>query len=112
MKKVLLTMIGVITMMAILTGCSTQKIQTIGADSYYVQIVDGGEEYETGYEPRYRYTLDGFDKNGEQLELQFTAGHQLKEAAYLRIYVKKDEVKLYEEVDQKDLPKKAYDQLQ
>lgn len=109
MKKQLVTVFGLIAMITVLAGCNTQKLQTIGTDAYYVQIIDGGKEYETGYDPRYEYTLTGYDKDGNSTELVFTAGRQLKENAYLKIYYKekKEEVIYYEEVAKDDVPKEA-----
>lgn len=114
MKKMLLSIVGLVALMTVLAGCNTSKLQTIGADQYFVQITDGGKEIETGYEPRYEYAITGYDKKGNDQELVFTAGHQLTEGAFIKVYYKdkNEEVIYYEEVEKDDIPEKAYEQLQ
>ncbi|MEN1966502.1 YxeA family protein [Lentibacillus sp. N15] len=96
----------------LLTACSPQPIKTIGSSKYYVQIQDNGEEYTEQDNTRYKYKLQGFNEDGEGKKFTFTANHQLKQDAYLRIYSKKDEVITYEEVDYDDIPKEAQQLLE
>lgn len=109
MKKLLIVSMGLT--LCLLTACSPQPLQTIGSTKYYAEIDDDGEEYEDSGHTRYRYDLLGFDENGEFNELSFTAGHQLKQGAYLQVYQKKDEVITYEEVNADDIPGKAKELL-
>lgn len=105
MKKLLI--VSMAFAICLLTACSPQPLQTIGSTKYYVEIDDDGEEYEESGYTRYEYNLMGFDEDGEVKELSFTAGDQLKQGAYLKVYYKKDDVITYEEVDADDVPKKA-----
>lgn len=86
-----------------------------GAQQYYVQVQDGtkmegktsqGEKY-----IYYEYTLNGFDKDGKEKGLTFTADKQLRKDAYLRVYVKKDIVSSYQEVQLNELPEQAKQEL-
>src|SRR5699024_12147032 len=84
-----------------------RKPQTIGSDEYNVQVQNNGEKYTEENYTRYEYTLNGFDEDGKSKDMTFTANHELKKNAYLRIYYKKDEVITYEEVKKDDMPEKA-----
>src|SRR5699024_3512143 len=109
MKKIVIGATGLLLLL--LAACSPQPLQTIGSSKYYVQIDDEGKEYASGDYTRYEYNLTGFDKDGTGEELLFTAGHQLKQGAFLQVYYKKDEVVTYEEVDDDDVPEKAMNLL-
>lgn len=111
MKKIVTIGLGIVLLL--LTACSPQPLQTIGTTKYYVAIGDKGKAQENKTEDvtRYEYHLPGFDKNGEAENLTFTAGHELKQGAFLRIYYKKDEVITYEEVENEDIPEKAMDAI-
>lgn len=111
MKKIVTIGLGIVLLL--LTACSPQPLQTIGTTKYYVTIDDKGEKQEHKAEDitRYEYNLTGFDKAGEAKDLTFTAGHELKQGAFLRIYYKKDEVITYEEVGNEDIPEKAMDAI-
>lgn len=103
MKQLPIVCMGLI--LALLTTCSPQQMQTIGSDKYYVKIQDEGEKYTEQGNSRYKYELEGFNEDGEGKNLEFTSNHQLKDDAYLRIYYKKGEVITYEEVESDDIPK-------
>ncbi|GEM_PF-5274746 len=109
MKKLLMVSMGFV--ICLLSACSPQSLQTIGSTKYYVEIDDKGEGYEESGYSRYEYNLMGFDEDGEAKELSFTAGHQLKQGAILKVHYKKGEVITYEEVDADDVPKKAQELL-
>lgn len=112
MRKTLVVCMGITLLF--LAACSPQPLQTIGATKYYVEIDDEGEELESEVadDTRYEYHLPGIDKNGEIKELTFTAGHELKQGAFLLVYDKKDEVITFEEVDTDDIPKEALELLE
>src|SRR5699024_7333461 len=103
MKKQCLV-ISMIILSVLLTACNPQ---TIGSDEYYVQVQNNEEKYTEENYTRYEYTLNGFDEDGKSKDMTFTANHELKKNAYLRIYYKKDEVITYEEVKKDDMPEKA-----
>src|SRR5699024_12198172 len=88
----------VISMIILLVLLPDMNPQTIGRDEYYVQVQNNGEKYTEKNYTRYEYTLNGFDEDGKSKDMTFTANHELKKNAYLRIYYKKDEVITYEEV--------------
>ncbi|HLR42793.1 MAG TPA: YxeA family protein [Pseudogracilibacillus sp.] len=105
MKKIM--MFTMLLTLTLLTACSPQPLQTIGATKYYVQVDNDGEEYTEFDETRYEYDLVGYDKKGEAEELNFTARQQLKQDAFLMIYYKNDQVITYEEVAGEDVPEEA-----
>lgn len=109
MKKLLIVSMGLT--LCLLTACSSQPLQTIGSTKYYAEMDDDGEEYEDSGHTRYKYNLLGFDEEGESKELSFTAGHPLKQGAYLQVYYKKDEIVTYEEVNAEEIPEKAQELL-
>ena len=89
----------------------------IGADQYYVQIKGKGQQHidkaDSGEKfVFYEYTLPAFNKDGEEKKLTFTANKQLREDAYLCVYVK-DETKVtsYNEVKKGELPEKVSGKL-
>ncbi|MDM8364429.1 YxeA family protein [Bacillus thuringiensis] len=96
-----------------LTGCDYNRIWK---DEYYVQILGQGKEknekFNTGEPYRYyEYELKGFDKNGTEKTMLFTAQKQLREHAFLRVYHNGEVVTAWEEVKQKDLPNKVKQKL-
>src|SRR5699024_8728947 len=97
--------------LCLLTTCSPQLLQTIDSTKYYAEIDDDGEEYENLGHTRYKYNLLGYDEEGESKELSFTAGHPLKQGAYLQVYYKKDEIVTYEEVKAEENPENAQELL-
>jgi uncharacterized protein (TIGR01655 family) len=55
---------------------------------------------------RYVYTQPAYTPEGELNEVTFTAGKELREGAYLRLYVKDgDTVTSYDEVSREDVPR-------
>jgi uncharacterized protein (TIGR01655 family) len=117
MKKLLITL----TIAVILTGglIILQKVNfnQLGADEYYVQIQGEGKVIEDKIDNgekiiSYEYKLPAFDKNGRQKTLTFTAQKQLRENAYLRLFIKDNKgVTSYQEVKKDELPKKVSEKL-
>ncbi|PKR82979.1 YxeA family protein [Heyndrickxia camelliae] len=89
----------------------------LGADQYYTQIIDQGKMLEDKDDRgvkyvSYEYKLPAFDKDGRQKILTFTAQKQLRENAYLTLFVKDEKgVTSYQEVKKGDIPKKASEKL-
>ncbi|EUJ33296.1 hypothetical protein MFLO_04130 [Listeria floridensis FSL S10-1187] len=116
MKKsliVIITIAVIILGLAFAVGYYFKNYNHIGADNYYVYIDKDGQK-ETSKDStgetfvQYKYTLMGYNKNGDSKELAFTAQKNLRNGAYLKIYYKKDKgVTSYEEVSKNDLPEKA-----
>ena len=108
MKNKISLMILFAIVLTFATACSS--IQLIGTDAYYLQINDDGEKYDdAGYE-RFAYEMTGIDEEGNEKVLEFTAGHNLKKEAFLKVYYKDSKgVVSYEEVQEDDLPDSALD---
>lgn len=89
----------------------------LGANEYYTQIIGQGKVLEDKDDSgvkyvRYEYKLPAFDKDGRQKTLTFTAQKQLRENAYLILFVKDDKgVTSYQEVKKQELPKKVSEKL-
>lgn len=89
----------------------------MNAEHYYVQIneVPKEEKMKTSKGEvftRYAYTLDAYDEDGNEKQYTFTADKELRQDAYLMLYVKESVVSSYDEVKLADIPKKAQQKLQ
>ncbi|MEC2074994.1 YxeA family protein [Metabacillus fastidiosus] len=93
------------------------NLNRIGKDQYYIQIAAEGNKIEGKSDNgevyvRYEYKLPAFDQSGNEKELAFTAPKELRQNAYLMLYVKDGkEVTSYQEVKEKEIPEKAADKL-
>lgn len=93
------------------------NLNRLGTDEYYTQIVGQGKMLEdkdtSGVKHvSFEYTLSAFDKDGQEKKLTFTAQKQLRENAYLTLFVKDDkEVTSYQEVSKEELPKKVSEKI-
>lgn len=117
MKKLIIVVItiGVILFVG-LFFLQNVNLNRIGADEYFTQIegpgkkiegtLDNGEKY-TDYE----YELPAYNKDGKEETVTFTAQKQLREKAYLDVYVKKGIVRSYKEVKIDEIPEKAKEKL-
>lgn len=85
--------------------------KTAVAEQYYVKITKDGENNgQKGF--AYSYTLPGYDKDGHEEKMSFTADKNLRKDAYLRVYYKKLKgVTTFEEVTLKQIPQKAAKKL-
>lgn len=118
MKK-LLTGVGIAVLLLVGAVFALGKINfnRIGKDEYYIQVIGEGSEVESedgngNIYTDYEYELPGYNKDGEEKTLIFTAQKQLREEAYLRVYVKEeDQVTSYQEVQADELPEKAVEEL-
>lgn len=118
MKK---KIIGVLVAIAVIVGglviLQNVNFNRLGAEQYYTQIIGQGKILKSKDDNgvtyvSYEYKLPGFDKDGQQKTLTFTAQKQLRENAYLTLFVKDDEgVTSYQEVSKEDIPKKASEKL-
>lgn len=100
---------------SLLVGCD---INRMGKDKYYVQIkIDGKEGVSKSMDgevmgKEYEYTLSGFDKEGKEKDLEFTAQKNLRKEAFLRVYYSdKKGVTAWEEVKKDELPTKVKEKL-
>lgn len=118
MKKVYIGIsAALILFVAALVVLVTVDFNRINKDAYYVQITTDGEveEYKlnTGeIAQTYWYELPSYDESGKRVILKFSATKNLRKDAYLKLYVKKEkEVSSYNEVQFKEIPKKAQEKL-
>ncbi|MGM0175513.1 YxeA family protein [Enterococcus sp. DIV0800] len=117
MKKIL---IGLVSLIVIgFVGLQiADKVMSSG-DAYYVQITNDGEKYngeDSNGNPYvdYKYALPGYDEEGHEKKLDFNASKDrpLRREAFLKVTWNKNKgVTSYEEVQQKQLPKKAAEKL-
>ncbi|WP_214820931.1 MULTISPECIES: YxeA family protein [unclassified Exiguobacterium] len=84
-----------------------------GKDTLFVEVQEASDVEETTLEngevmKRYVYTQTAFTSDGESKQVTFTAGKELQEGAYLRLYVKDgDTVTSYDEVSRENIPRQV-----
>lgn len=117
MKKFLIGLVSVIVIAFVGLQIADKVVKA--GDEYYVQIttdgqrVDGKDDSDNTYVD-YKYSLPGYDKDGNKKELDFNAAKDrpLRREAFLKVtWNKKKGVTSYEEVQQKQIPKKAAEKL-
>jgi uncharacterized protein (TIGR01655 family) len=118
MKK---TLIGLGSVIVLIIGgllfLQNVNLNRLGTDEYYAQIKGEGKKLEDKMSDgtiftRYEYELPAYDKDGNEQTLTFTAPKQLREDAYLLLYVKSSKgVTSYQEVKAEELPEKAAELL-
>ncbi|WP_214703259.1 MULTISPECIES: YxeA family protein [unclassified Exiguobacterium] len=95
----------------LMVGLTKVDWNRIGKDTLFVEIKGATDIEETTLEngevmKRYVYTQPAFSSEGKSKEVTFTATKELREGAYLRLYVKDgDTVTSYEEVSRADVPR-------
>ena len=114
MKRYIALFSILIVFASVLVGCD---LNSMGKDTYYVQITVDGKVYEgkaddgTRYTD-YQYKLAGFDEEGKEKTMEFTAQKNLRKEAFLRIYYSdKKGVTAWEEVQKDELPAKVKEKL-
>ncbi|WP_068529139.1 YxeA family protein [Paenibacillus glacialis] len=117
MKK-LIIFVSVILVMVVGAFFFLQNvnINRIGTDNYYVQIKGMGEKIESKSSSgekfvTYEYTLPAFNEDGQEKTFTFTSNKQLREEAYLNLFVKDEKVKSYKEVKIEDISNEAKEKL-
>ncbi|MFS0612974.1 YxeA family protein [Lederbergia ruris] len=74
-----------------------------GKTIYYTMITGPGSQ---GDSERYNYELTAYNEEGEEKQLSFSAGKQLREGAYLQLYYTRIfGVRHWEEITFEELPK-------
>ncbi|OAB36861.1 hypothetical protein PMSD_11175 [Paenibacillus macquariensis subsp. defensor] len=118
MMKKLIIFVSVIVVMVVGAFFFLQNvnINRLGTDSYYVQIKGKGEKFESKANNgekfvHYEYTLPGFNEDGVEKVFTFTSNKQLREEAYLNLFVKDEKVKSYKEVKLEDISSAAQEKL-
>lgn len=117
MKKGLIAIaVILIVLVGFVVFIQNVNLNRLGAQQYYVQINHDGKRFEDKSDNGekyvyYEYTLDGYNPSGKEKALTFTAQKELRKDAYLRVYVKGDEVSSYQEVKADELPEGAKQKL-
>ncbi|MEK4298574.1 YxeA family protein [Oceanobacillus sp. FSL W8-0428] len=111
MKKIVALVVGVVVLfVAAVVVLMTVDFNRAGKDNVYVQVgepvsaeedkLDTGEIMNT-----YWYEQPAYTENGEEIQVRFSAQKELRQGAYLMLYVNKDdEVSSYDEVKEEELP--------
>ncbi|MGX8792531.1 YxeA family protein [Oceanobacillus oncorhynchi] len=118
MKKIMALVIGVVVLfVAAVVVLMTVDFNRTGKDNAYVQIdesayteedkLDNGEVMKT-----YWYEQSAYTEDGEEIQVEFSAQKELRQGAYLMLYVNKDnEVSSYDEVSEAELPDEVKEAL-
>jgi uncharacterized protein (TIGR01655 family) len=110
MKKLIGIIVGILVIGGALLLINSNGIINLGSTKYYVKTVseykDKTIENRQGYNV-YEYKINGYDKDGNEKLITFTASKILKVDKYLKVYVKDEKAKSYEEVEIKELPDKV-----
>ncbi|MDT2759239.1 YxeA family protein [Enterococcus xiangfangensis] len=117
MKKILIGLVSVVVI-AFIGLQIAQKVVSSG-DEYYVQVTTDGQRIDSKDDSGnsyvdYKYSLTGYDDEGKEKELKFNAAKNrpLRREAFLKVtWNKQKGVTSYEEVPQKEVPKKALAKL-
>lgn len=119
MKKFLISVVAFFVLLAA-AGYALISIDwnRFNKEHYYVQITDtpSVEEFVDSKGAVYKsywYTQAGYNEDGDEQSLNFFAQKELRQDAYLRIYVKDgDVVTSYDEVKFDEMPEAAQKALQ
>lgn len=101
----------------IASGGTVWYVENYSYSTYYVQVHADGkiEKDETDNNfllEIYRYEIKGFNSEGDGKNLNFTANHNLRHEAYLKVLEnKKRGVISWKEIKKESVPKKALDNL-
>lgn len=113
MKKILLVLgfiivIGVCLLMFFFSPEKLTPDNSAGKTIYYTEITGPGVQ---GKNERYGYELTAYNEEGKGKKLSFSAGKQLREGAYVKLYYTLIRgVTHWEEVNFKELPKAVQQQ--
>ena len=115
MKKIIA--IVVLLFISAVVFLTTVDINRLGKNNVYVEVqeptdiqeqrLDNGEIVST-----YWYEQTGYKENGESMAIQFSAQKELRQGAYLMLYVKNEnQVTSYDEVQLDEIPTAVQDEL-
>ncbi|AKL96098.1 hypothetical protein CACET_c26530 [Clostridium aceticum] len=114
MKKTFV-ILAILMLVGVFTACD---INRIGKNNVYIEVIEPTEIMEdrlTSEEviTRYIYKQKAFDKKGKPIDVEFSAGKELRQGAYLMLYVKNEnEVTSYDEVKWDEIPNDAQIELE
>lgn len=109
--------IGAIVLVIVALGLVNIDWNRLGKETLYVQIGEATDVEETTLDSgdvvrRYAYTMPALTKDGDPRPVTFTAAKELRSGAYLKLYVKdQDIVTSYDEIEVVDIPKSAREKL-
>src|SRR5690625_3433692 len=120
MKKTIGIIVGIasILLVGVVVLLATVDMNRLGKDNVYVQIGDPAYTDEQKLDSgqimtTYWYELPAYDDNGNMVDVEFSAKKELRQDAYLKLYVRKGkEVTSYDEVSWEEIPKAAQEQLE
>ena len=120
MKKIIGITIGIVSILlvAFVVILATVDINRFGKDNVYVQV--GDPSYTNEYKidsgqivTTYWYELPAYRENGSAVKVEFSAQKELRQGAYLKLYVKEgNEVTSYDEVSWEEVPEAAQEELE
>ncbi|TCK98042.1 uncharacterized protein (TIGR01655 family) [Natranaerovirga hydrolytica] len=93
-------------------------IQRFGKDNVYIEVIEPTDTTEDRLNSgevitRYIYKQKAFDEEGKSVDVEFSAGKELREGAYLMLYVRNEnEVTSYDEVKWDEIPNAAQVELE
>ena len=113
MKKLLIGLVTIIVV--VIAGLKIAEQVVMGGDIYYTQVTTEGERKEDRDDTgrtflKFDYSLPGFDKDGNEKQLEFSAikDRPLRKDAYLKVTWNKNKgVTSYEEVKKPEIPQAA-----
>jgi uncharacterized protein (TIGR01655 family) len=114
MKKLIPILMAILIVPMVLTGCN-DRYNPFASKTYYYVIIKGegtSQKDDNGKVMESReYELPAYDKEGKEKVITFTGMQQLREGAFLKLTLKGESVKTYEEVQKEDIPKAAAEKL-
>ncbi len=96
---------------------ATVDFNRLGKNNVYVEVIEptdiDEDKLNTGeVMTSYLYKQTAFNDEGETIEVEFSAQKELRQGAFLKLYVKKEnEVTSYDEVKWEDIPAEAQKKL-
>ncbi|GAA0084815.1 YxeA family protein [Clostridium sp. CTA-7] len=109
MKKIIGGIVVVLVISGVIFGVSKgfdrTTILNLGADKYYLKTTEEYKQHIRG--TIYEYEINGYDKNGNEKLITFTSNKLLEKDKYLKVFIKDDNVKSYEEIPENELPDKV-----
>ncbi|MDR2976009.1 MAG: YxeA family protein [Streptococcaceae bacterium] len=113
MKKVLFSFAAIVILL--FGAMKVWESISYGGTSYYAQIKSDGKKYEDKSDSgeiytRYEYNQAAFKNSGDEKSVTFTADHNLRKEAYLKLtYNESKGVTNWEEVQKSEISKSALD---
>ncbi|MFD1064698.1 YxeA family protein [Oceanobacillus locisalsi] len=110
MKKFIFILFGVVLFVAAIVVLLTVDFNRAGKDNVYIQVDEPAsteeDKLDTGeIATTYWYEQPAYTEDGDEIEVTFSAQKDLRQGAYLMLYVDDDnEVSSYDEVSEEELP--------